>query len=246
MKCLILVAGYATRMYELSEECPKPLLKIKGKAILDWLMEDLRTSDQIDEYLLISNHKFIDFFRDWVTRQAVPVRLIDNGTCTNETRLGAVRDIQFAVDAAGIDDDLLVVAGDHLLDFSMTRFIDFTREKQTSCIMHCYEPDLPTLSRSGVCELDEDGRVLGMEEKPAEPKTHWCALPFYFYTAEDVKKIKTAIAEGCGTDAPGSLAAWMCEHSPVHSMLLPGSRYDVGDLESYRKVQEEYPGIVAY
>ena len=244
MKCLILVAGYATRMYALSEECPKPLLTVKGKSILDWLLEDLRTSDQIDEFLLISNHKFISFFRDWVERQSIPIRLVDNGTCTNETRLGAVRDIQFAVDAAGIDDDLLVVAGDHLLDFSLTRFIDFTQEKQTSCIMHCYEPDRRCLSRSGVCEIGADDRLLGMEEKPAEPKTHWCALPFYFYTAEDVRKIKTAIEQGCGVDAPGSLAAWMCEHSVVHSMLLPGKRYDIGDLESYEKVQKEYPGIL--
>ena len=244
MKCLILVAGYATRMYALSEECPKPLLTVKGKSILDWLLEDLRTSDQIDEFLLISNHKFISFFQAWVDRQTIPIRLVDNGTCTNETRLGAVRDIQFAVDAAGVDDDLLVIAGDHLLDFSLTRFIDFTQEKQTSCIMHCYEPDLRCLSRSGVCEIGENGRLLGMEEKPADPKTHWCALPFYFYTAEDVRKIRTAIEQGCGTDAPGSLAAWMCEHSVVHSMLLPGKRYDIGDLESYEKVQKEYPGIL--
>ena len=244
MKCLILVAGYATRMYALTRETPKPLLPVRGRAILDWLFEDLCSSDQIDEYILISNHKFIEAFRRWAHEQPIPIRLIDNGTCTNAERLGAVRDIQFAVDAAGIDDDLLVVAGDYLTDFSLTHFIDFALKKRTSCIMHCHEPDRKVLSRSGVCELREDGLLLGLEEKPAEPKSELCALPFYYYTAEDVKKIPTAIAEGCGTDAPGSLVSWMCRNSTVYSMEMPGQHFDVGDLESYEKAQESYPGIL--
>ena len=243
MKCLILVAGYATRMYALTREYPKPLLKVRDKAILDWLAEDLRRSDKIEEYILITNHKFYEEFRRWAQKQPTPIRLIDNGTCTNEERLGAVRDIQFAVDAAGIDDDLLVVAGDYLTDFSITHFIDYAFEKQTSCIMHCYEPELKSLRRSGVCELGEDGRLLNLEEKPAEPKTHLCALPYYYYTAEDVKKIPGAIAEGCGTDAPGSLVAWMCKHSIMRSMEMPGNRFDIGNLESYQKVQDTYRGI---
>ncbi len=244
MKCLMLVAGYATRMYALTREYPKPLLKVRGKAILDWLLEDLQTSDQIEEYILISNHKFIDDFRRWAQEKPVPIRLIDNGTCSNEERLGAVRDIQFAVDAAGIDDDLLVVAGDYLTDFSITHFIDYAQEKQTACIMHCCEPDLKVLRRSGVCELREDGLLLSMEEKPAEPKSHFCALPFYYYPAADVRKIKTAIAEGCGTDAPGSLVSWMCQNSVVYSMEMPGLHFDVGDLESYEKAQVNFPGIL--
>ena len=244
MKCLILVAGYATRMYALTREFPKPLLPVRGKAILDWLLEDLRTSDQIEEYVLISNHKFIEDFRRWSHNQPIPIRLVDNGTCCNEERLGAVRDIQFAVDAAKIDDDLLIVAGDYLTDFSITHFIDYAQDKKTSCIMHCFEPDPKVLRRSGVCELGEDGLLLSLEEKPAEPKSQLCALPFYYYTAEDVKKIPTAIAEGCGTDAPGSLVSWMCQNSVVHSMEMPGQHFDVGDLESYENAQANYPGIL--
>ena len=244
MKCLILVAGYATRMYALTREYPKPLLKVRDKAILDWLLEDLQKSDKIDEFILISNHKFIEAFRQWAQKQPIPIRLIDNGTCSNEERLGAVRDIQFAVDAAEIDDDLLVVAGDYLTDFSLTHFIDYALQKQASCIMHCYEPELKCLRRSGVCELGEDGLLLNLEEKPAEPKTHFSALPFYYYTAEDVRKIKTAIAEGCGTDAPGSLVSWMCCNSTVYSMEMPGLHFDVGDLESYEKAQVNFPGIL--
>ncbi len=244
MKCLILVAGYATRLYTLTKECPKPLLTVRGKAILDWLLEDLRTSEEIEEFILISNHKFIGHFRRWAEAQTIPVRVVDNGTCTNEQRLGAVRDIQFAVDAAQIDEDLLVVAGDHLMDFSLTHFIDYALDKGTSCIMHCYEPDIKSLRRSGVCELGPDGRLLCLEEKPAVPKTHLCALPFYYYTAEDVRKIPMAIAEGCGTDAPGSLVSWMCRSSTVYSMEMPGLRFDVGDLESYENAQKNYPGIL--
>ena len=96
---------------------------------------------------------------------------------------------------------------------------------------------------SGVSEVGEDDLLLSMEEKPAVPKSHWCTPPFYFYKREDVRKIKDAIADGCGTDAPGSLVAWMCKHSAVHSMEMPGKRYDIGNLESYRLVQETYRGI---
>ena len=99
------------------------------------------------------------------------------------------------------------------------------------------------LSKSGVSEIDRDERLLSLEEKPAEPKSSWCTPPFYFYKREDVKKIRDAIVDGCATDAPGSLAAWMCRHSPMHSMEMPGSRYDIGNLESYDEVQKNYTGI---
>ena len=100
------------------------------------------------------------------------------------------------------------------------------------------------LQKSGVSVVDNKDVLLELEEKPAQPRSNWCTPPFYFYTAEDVKKIPAAIATGCGTDAPGSLVAWMCQNSLVHSMVMPGKRYDIGNLESYQRVQQEYRGIV--
>jgi len=168
---------------------------------------------------------------------------VDDGTSTNETRLGAVCDIQFAIDRLKLNDDLLIIAGDNVLDFSLVQFINYAKEKNTSCTMRYYEADAKRLSKSGVSELGDDDLLLSLEEKPAQPKSNWCTPPFYFYKAEDVRKIKNAIADGCGTDAPGSLVSWMCKHAVLHSMEMPGSRYDIGNLESYQRVQETYRGI---
>ena len=244
MKCLILAAGYATRLYPLTENFPKPLLKVGEKTILDWLLDDIDTAGLVDSYVVITNHKFAHHFHDWAASHPLPIAVVDDGTSTNETRLGAVRDIQFAIDALRLDDDLLIIAGDNVLDFSLTAFLRYAKEKGTSCVMRYYESDEKRLKKSGVAELGENDRLMNLEEKPENPRFHWCTPPFYFYLRKDAAMIRKAIADGCGVDAPGSLVAWMCRRTRMHSMEMPGSRYDIGNLESYEKVQREYKGIV--
>ncbi|MBQ6718912.1 MAG: nucleotidyltransferase family protein [Oscillospiraceae bacterium] len=244
MKCLILAAGYATRLYPLTENYPKPLLEVKGRPILDWLIADMDSLGMIDEYVVISNHKFFPHFQAWAARMPWAITVLDDGTTSNETRLGAVRDIQFAMDALQIHDDVLVIAGDNLLDFSLTAFIRYAQSKKTSCIMRYYEPSLEKLQRSGVVMLNEADQVLEMAEKPARPASHWCSPAFYYYTATDAARIPEGIAAGCHTDAPGSYVAWLCKQAVVHAMEMPGSRYDIGNLESYQKICQEYEGII--
>ena len=243
MKCLILAAGYATRLYPLTENFPKPLLKVGEKTILDWLLDDIDTAGAVDRYIVISNHKFAGHFRDWADGHRLPITVVDDGTSTNETRLGAVCDILFAIEQLKLDDDLLIIAGDNVLDFSLTRFIAYAQEKGTSCVMRYFEQDEKRLTKSGVAEIGEDDLLLSLEEKPAQPKSHWCQPPFYYYVRKDAARIGEAIRDGCGTDAPGSLVGWMCRHSVLHSMEMPGSRYDIGNLESYEAVQKSYRGI---
>ena len=244
MKCLILAAVYATRLYPLTENFPKPLLKVGEKTILDWLIEDIDTAGVIDEYVVISNHKFAGKFEAWADGHKLPITVVDDGTESNETRLGAVCDIQFAIDKLGLDDDILIIAGDNVLDFSLTRFIAYAREKGTSCTMRYRETDHKRLTKCGVSEISADERLISFEEKPAEPKSEWATPPFYFYTKADAARIRDAIRDGCGVDAPGSLVAWMCRNSVVYSMEMPGKRYDIGNLESYERVQREYKGII--
>ena len=136
-----------------------------------------------------------------------------------------------------------MIAGDNVLDFSLTRLIAYAKEKGASCVMRYYEADENRLRKCGVAELGEDDLLLSLEEKPSAPKSHWCTPPFYYYTRTDAAKIPSAVADGCGTDAPGSLVSWMCLHSRVYSMEMPGSRYDIGNLESYEAVQKTYRGI---
>lgn len=243
MKCLILAAGYATRLYPLTENFPKPLLTVGEKTILDWLIDDIDTLGEVDEYVVISNHKFAHHFEKWAAEKTQKITVVDDMTETNETRLGAVKDIEFAIEKLAIDDDMLVIAGDNVLDFSLTKFITYAREKGTACIMRYYEPEEKKLLKCGVVTIDENDRVLRMTEKSPTPETHWCCPPFYYYTREDAKLITKGIESGCGTDAPGSFIAWLCTQTAVHAMEMPGSRYDIGNLESYKKVQEEYKGI---
>ena len=243
MKCLILAAGYATRLYPLTENFPKPLLKVGDKTILDWLIDDIEGAGLVDEYVVISNHKFAHHFDEWASGKSVKITVVDDGTSTNETRLGAVRDIQFAIDKLGLDDDMLVIAGDNVLDFSLQKFVRYAHSKKASCIMRYFEPNTAKLVKCGIVEVDSDDRILGMEEKPAQPKSNWCCPPFYFYTRADARLVPAGIQAGCGTDAPGSYIAWLCTQTPVYAMEMHGSRYDIGNLESYHKVCEEYKGI---
>lgn len=241
MKCVILAAGYATRLYPLTENFPKPLLAVGEKNILEWLIEDIGNS--VDEYVVISNHKFVEHFRKWSAGRPEKITVLDDGTESNETRLGAVRDVQFAVDELGLDDDLLVIAGDNVLDFSLKTFIGYYKACNTTCIMRYWEPSEEKLHKTGVAEVDENGLILHMEEKPAVPRSHWCTPPFYIYRKEDVPMVKKGIESGCGVDAPGSFIAWLCDQVPVHAFEMPGKRYDIGNLESYNEVQRTYRGI---
>ena len=243
MKCVILAAGYATRLYPLTENFPKPLLEVAGKPILDWLIDDMAGTGMVEEYIVISNHKFAHIFEEWAAKKSdVTIRVIDDGTTSNETRLGAVKDIQFAIEQLQLDDDLLVMAGDNLLDFSLGEFMRYGKEKNATCVMRYYEASEARLHKTGVIEIDANDGILSFEEKPAEPKSHWCVPAFYYYTREDSRLIKKGIESGCGTDAPGSFIAWLSGQTKVYAWEMPGRRYDIGNLESYEEVKQNYRG----
>lgn len=246
MKGIVLAAGYGTRLYPLTANFPKPLLKVNGKTILDWLLEDIDSTGEIKEYAVVSNHRYTEHFYKWSENLQLkaPVKILDDGSLSNETRLGAVKDIKFAVDDLGTSDDLLVMAGDNLLDFSLAGFIAYFKDKQATCVMRYFEPDNTRCSKSGVVQTDDKDRIVHMEEKPGIPRSNWCTPPFYIYHKKDVPLIKKAIDEDCDTDAPGNFLAWLCKKTEVFAMEMPGKRFDIGNLESYRYVQEQYKGII--
>lgn len=240
MKNIVIAAGYATRLYPLTENFPKPLLEIGGSTILGRLIADIDPIKDIDEHIIVTNHKFAGHFEQWASaiQTTKPVRILDDGTETNEGRLGAVCDLLLALEHYGIDDGLLVIAADNILDFSFRGFIDYFKEKRTSLIMCHHEPELKRLQRTGVVAVDEAMRVLEMQEKPACPVSHWAVPPFYIYRKEDLPLIKDCLNHGCGKDAPGNLAHYLCEHTPMHAWVMPGRRYDIGTLDSYYEAQE--------
>lgn len=243
--CLILAAGYATRLYPLTENFPKPLLDVQEKSVLDWLLSDVDSIEGIESYVVISNHKFYNHFLSWKESSSIsrPITILDDGSTDNENRLGAVKDILFAIKSFNFNEDLLVLAGDNLLDFSLSGFVSYFKEKQATCIMRHYEPSFERLQRTGVASIDTDDKVLLMEEKPKVPKSNWAVPPFYIYKKEDLPMIKQAISAGCNTDAPGSFISWLCSQTSMYAYPMPGKRWDIGNLESYDLVKKEYTGF---
>ena len=242
MKNIVIAAGYATRLGELTKNFPKPLLKIGNSTILGRMLDDIDKIDDVDEHIIITNHKFAGIFEDWKKdlHYSKPITIVDDGTETNETRLGAVCDLLYAMDKLHIDDDLLVVAADNLLFFSFQEFVDFARAKGTSCIMCHEQPSIEKLQRTGVVELDENMRVLGMEEKPQVPKSHWAVPPFYIYLRKDLDLVRHSVENGCGKDAPGNLAHYMVENTTMHAWPMSAGRFDIGSLDTYYEAVKRF------
>lgn len=244
MKNIVLAAGYATRLYPITENFPKPLLEIGGSTILDRMLADVDAIESVDGHIIVSNHKFISIFREWLEgarlRYRKPITLIDDGSTDNEHRIGAVKDLILALDECGVEDDILVAAADNVLDFSFGGFVDYFQQKQTSLIMCHYEPSVTALQKTGVVTLDADNRVLQMEEKPREPKSHWAVPPFYLYRREELGLIRSAIDNGCKYDAPGNLAHFLTTRTTLHAYEMPGHRYDIGDVDSYERIKAQF------
>lgn len=240
MKTIVIAAGYATRLYPLTENFPKPLLEIGNDTILGRLIKDIDGIDAIDEHIIVSNHKFAHHFEAWAKARQTrcPIRILDDGTETNETRLGAVRDLLMAIKRCHVEDDMLVVAADNLLDFSLKGFVEAAYSQGTSMLMCYEEPELKKLQRTGVLEVDDNMRVLSMEEKPQVPKSHWAVPPFYVYLKADLPLIRTCLDHGCGSDAPGNLARYLSGQTILHAWPMPGSRFDIGSLDTYAEAKK--------
>lgn len=252
MKNIVIAAGYATRLGELTKNFPKPLLQIGQSTILGRMLDDIDNIPDIDEHIIVTNHKFAAIFEEWAAKQNFkkPVTIIDDGTETNDTRLGAVCDLLFAIDkleqrnGQEFCDDMLVVAADNLLFFSFADFVSFAKAKNTSCIMCHEQKELAKLQRTGVVVLDDDHRVLNMEEKPAEPKSTWAVPPFYVYLRQDLPLIRQSVENGCGKDAPGNLAHYLCDTTTMHAWPMAGTgenlRFDIGSLDTYQEACRLY------
>lgn len=242
MKNIIIAAGYATRLYPLTENFPKPLLKVGSRNILERMLDDIDPLPEIDSHIIVTNHKFAQIFNEWVETvdYTKPITIIDDGTSTNETRLGAVRDLLLAIERENIDDDIMVLAADNILEFSLKGFVDYFKEKGSSVIMCHHEPELKRLQRTGVIAVDSDMKVLEMQEKPECPVSNWAVPPFYIYSKNDLPLIRKCLEHGCGYDAPGNLAHYLADTSTLHAWLMPAGRFDIGSLDSYEEAKKRF------
>jgi glucose-1-phosphate thymidylyltransferase len=222
MKALILAAGYATRLRPLTDSLPKQLLPVGGRPMVDWILDRIQETSA-DEIHLVTNARFADQFELWA--QDKHVQIHNDGTTSNEDRLGAIGDIRFV----GLDDDLLVIAGDNLFDYSLADYESYWRERDGSCIAVLDVGDPELAKKYGIVDVDENDRVIGFVEKPEDPPTTLCATATYLYTREHAALVPEYLDEGNPPDQPGNYVAWLYERAPVYAYRFSGDWYDIGD-----------------
>ena len=243
MNALILGAGYATRLYPLTLNCAKPLLPVGGVPIIERICRQLSEADRIHTIHIVTNHTFAEqysgWLRDYGTRRVPPPLLLlhDDGTTSPENRLGAIGDLQFVIEHGKIDDDLLVIAGDNLIGAKLDPFIQFGRQHGATVGLKDFK-DKAKASLYGVVETDSHHRVIGFQEKPAQPRSTTVSVGLYFFPRESLPLIRKYLQAGNSKDAPGYYLQWLHQETPVHGFALEGDWYDIGDLDSYRKANE--------
>ncbi len=245
MIAIILAAGYATRMHPLTRDFPKPLLEVGGRSILDHLLAQLEPLPQIARVVVVSNHRFLPQFQSWLAQRPAsgrPIELLDDGSTTNENRRGALGDLRFAIEQAGLDDDLFVAAADNLLEFPLAGFIECLARRRCAWICVHRVQDLERLRRTGVVLLDADFRVVEFAEKPAEPKSEWAVPPLYLYPRELLPLLGERLAQPELSDASGSLIEWLCTRTPVHAHPIQGRILDIGNLAALEAARRSYGG----
>jgi glucose-1-phosphate thymidylyltransferase len=228
VKALILGAGYATRLYPLTQTIAKPLLPLAGRPMLDYLLDRIRDADEIDEVHLVTNRKFARSFDDWAASRSVIVH--DDGTTSEDDRLGAIGDIQFVIDATGLDDDLLVVAGDNLFDFNVDDYVRWWNAKGEASAVVLYDVgDLELVKKYSNVRVDADERLTAFAEKPERPTSTLAATAAYLYHRSHVPLIRQYLADGNPPDQPGRFLAWLVPRAPVYGYTADGDWRDIGD-----------------
>lgn len=244
MEALILGAGYATRLYPLTKDRPKPLLPVGGVPILERICRQLEVLPGLSTIHLVTNHTFAGAYDTWLAdysrRRAdgPQLRLHDDGTTTPETRLGAIGDLQFVIGKAGIDDDLLVVAGDNLIDAGLEGFASYARQKGAAVGLKDFK-DPQKVRLYGVVETNPEGRVVGFEEKPAAPRSTLVGVGLYHFPRATLPLVAKYLGQGHSKDAPGYYLQWLHRETPVFGYVLDGDWYDIGDLDSYHRADEK-------
>jgi len=229
MKAVVLAAGYATRLYPLTRTIAKPLLPVGGRPMLDHILDRVGEVAEVDGVHVVTNHKFAESFRRWA--EARPVTVHDDGTTSEDDRLGAIGDVSFVVDAAGLgDDDLLVIAGDNLFDFSLAGYVDWWHGKGEASAVALHDVrDIALARMYGIVTLGDDQRVESFEEKPERPHTTLAATATYLYHRRHVPLLRRYLDEGNSPDQPGRFIAWLCLRAPVYGYGFEGYWRDIGD-----------------
>ncbi len=250
IKAVILAAGYATRLYPLTRNIPKPLLQVTpGKAVIDFIVEDLAGCGRVDEIAVVTNHKYAGAFAAWVRRRRarVPIAILDDGTLSNSDRLGAIGDMAFAVGKRKIATDLIVVGGDNLFDVGVARFVRFAHRHKPRVSLALFDiRDKDAARRFGIVGVDRADHVTSFDEKPARPRSTLAATCLYYFPKASLALLKDYIGDrDTSNDVPGNYIKWLMKRTGVSGFAIRrGHWFDIGHLDSYKQVLALYNGKV--
>ena len=237
MKLIVLGAGYATRLYPLTLNQPKPLLPVAGKPMMEHVLDNLITISAIDEIYVVTNAKFVQHFEDWAAGYhgggaARRITIINDQSTDDSNKLGAIGDIHLVINKAQLDDDVIVVGGDNLFSQDLEEFGNYCRG-QAAPVLGVYDVgDLDEIKKYNAIEIDESDRITFFEEKPAHPKSTLTGIALYYYPRAVLPLIGQYIEEGNNPDQPGRLVQWMYPRTPFYVWRVPGIWFDVGSKET--------------
>jgi glucose-1-phosphate thymidylyltransferase len=241
VKAVVLAAGYATRLYPLTLDRPKALLPVGGRPLIDHLLERLAGVDGLEEIVLVTNSKFAGAFRAWAADWGGDeVRIVDDGTSDEQSRLGAIGDLDLTIRERALDDDLLVLAGDNLFSESLAPFASFGLERCAPAIGVYDVGDLDAIRHYNAIELAADDRVIYFEEKPERPRSTLTGIALYFYPRSALGLVREYLEAGNNPDQPGRLIEWLYPRVPVYAWRVPGRWYDVGSKETLAEADRAF------
>ena len=254
MIALILAAGYATRLYPLTINTPKPLLPVGPKAMIDYITDEIETITDVTRIAVVTNHRFAGHFDEWSKARSEkdiadgklssPIIVIDDGTTDDTNKLGAIGDIQFVIDKLSIDEDMMIIAGDNLFTYKLSDMYAFFKEKQHDTLISVTVEDVNQLRKLAVATINEDGKVEALAEKPKEPQSTDAVYATYMYLKETIPMIRQYLDEGNTPDAPGHFPSWLYTRKDVYVYRAPGTCIDIGTPENYKDVCDNYQKIL--
>ncbi len=241
MKAIILAAGYATRLYPLTKNCPKPLLPVANKPILNYIIENIKNIKRIDKIFIISNNKFYRNYKEWLQVQQfknLDIQILNDGSTSNENRLGALKDLLWCIKVKKLEDDFLVVAGDNLYNFELAEMIDFYDKKNANIIGVTNLKNKENIRNFGVVEFDENHKITNFIEKPVYSNVTTIAIGVYLFVQKIVSFLEEYIDSNNNSDAPGYFLEWLYKKDDIYAFVFEKPWFDIGDIDSYRRAKE--------
>jgi len=248
-KALILAAGYATRLYPITKHISKPLLPVNGKPMIEYILDKISLIDEIDEIFVVTNKKFYPHFKLWHDRIKAAgvydkkIKIINDNTTKDGTKLGAIGDMKYVVDQENIQDDLLIIGGDNLFEFNLQDTIDYFKKKGQNIVALHDIKDHEAVKKYSVVELNPEDKLIDFEEKPKKPKSTLIAICTYIFKKETLPRITEYIEKGNNPDSPGYFIEWLYENDEVYGWVFSESWYDIGSIEQFEEANLKYGGI---